>query len=101
MIPPVSDIDQQYYRRDQVQQEGNRVVDQLVDRLGNDSTGAERHQAGHQQTERPNEKGHGHQQEKQFRIAAGVDRVVPPEVPRHDPHVDGADDLRGSKVVSY
>lgn len=85
----VGDVHQQDDRRDQVQHEGHRVVKQFVRGLGDDSTGAERYQAGRQQTERPDEEGNGHQQEEHLRVGG----VVRAEVPRHEANVDGADYL--------
>lgn len=69
------------------------MVDQFVDGLRNDSPGAQRHETRRQQTERPYEESHRHQQEEQFRISAGIDGVVPAHVPCDDSHIDGTDDL--------
>lgn len=68
------------------------MVDQLVNGFRNNSPGAQRYEARRQQAERANEEGHGHQQEEQFRITAGIYGVVPSQVPCYDPDVDGAND---------
>lgn len=93
VVAPVGDVHQQHDRGDQVEQERDRMVHQLVDRLRDDAAGAERHETGGEQTERPDQEGDRHQQEEELGAGRQSGGRIAPDVVRHQPDIDGADDL--------
>lgn len=93
MLAVLVRFDQQRDGGGEQQHHSHRVVDQLVDRFGDDAAGAERKQARYQQAERADQETGGHQQEEQH-LRVRVVRIVG-EVPGHHAHADGAENQFG------
>lgn len=90
MLAVLVRLDEQRQRGGQQQNDGHRMVDQLVDGFRDDATGAEREETRYEQTERADQEAGGHQQEEQH-LRMRV--VVAGEVPGDHAHADGAEDL--------